>query len=555
MELKVWHTGLMDIFKKLIFLYGKDKANEAFQRLEKIIKEFKPKFAYDDHSFWDEKDIALIAYPDSFQEENIPTLKTLQAFLAKYIKDDFSILHILPFFPYSSDRGFSIIEYSSIREDLGSWEDIEGIGKKYRLMADFVLTYVSAKHEWFEKFLAGDKKYWNYFIHFEKDEIPTEQLKRVFRPRSTSLLTPFKTVRGDRYLWTTYGKDQVDLNYKNPDVLVDMIGVLLNLIEKGVRMIRLDAISIAWKEIGTSCRHLPQVHTLISLFREIMETVCPEGIIVTEVVAPVRDAVFYFGEGAEAHIVYDFSLAPLLLYSFLNNSATTLSEWAKENFSSLKNNNTLLNVLDTHDGIKLQGIKGILSENQIQRLLDRASNHGGAFLFHTDSGKQSVYEVNSTWWSALNNKQEPFDLQIQKFITSRAISMALKGIPALYYLSLFGQQNDLDQFKKTKNPRDINRTNLDFASLKRKLEDKRGRESQIFEATVELIKKRKNLKAFHPNSKQEILTLDPRVFVVLRGEGEDKVLALHNVSQDSVEVSYQGRNFILEPYSFVWERV
>ena len=277
------------MIEKLIFLYGEEKGRDLEQRLKKLIDEVKTKIVCQDRSFWDEKDIFLITYPDSFQEIDSGqarmtisvTLKTLSKFLDVHLKGVINGVHILPFYPYSSDRGFSITDYYQVKKEFGSWNDIADIGKNYRLMADLVLNHVSVKHAWFQKFLVGDERYWDYFIHFDKSEIPEEELKRVVRPRASPLLTKFITKKGERWVWTTFSvedsTDQVDLNYKNPQVLLELIKVIFFLLDKGIRVFRLDAAPFVWKEIGTNCWNLPQTHILISLIRGTLDKICPQA--------------------------------------------------------------------------------------------------------------------------------------------------------------------------------------------------------------------------------------------------------------------------------------
>src|SRR3989344_4024460 len=266
------------MLKKLIFLYGEEKGKEIDEKLNKIIAETKAKIVCEDRSFWDERDVFLITYADSFQEANTPSLSTVKKFLNLHLKGVISDLHMLPFYPYSSDRGFSITDYYQVKKEFGTWQDIENIAKNYRLMADLVLNHVSVKHEWFQKFLAGDPKYEDYFIWFKKDKIPHEELKKVDRPRATPLLTPYKTIKGERWIWTTFSvensTDQVDLNYKNPEILLEIVRIILFLLQKGVRIFRLDAIPYIWKKLGTSCENLPEAHVVVSLLRNVLDLVC-----------------------------------------------------------------------------------------------------------------------------------------------------------------------------------------------------------------------------------------------------------------------------------------
>ncbi|OGK11948.1 hypothetical protein A2954_04785 [Candidatus Roizmanbacteria bacterium RIFCSPLOWO2_01_FULL_37_12] len=549
------------MLEKLKFLYGEEKGKQAALEIEKLILGVKTKIKRDYREFWSEKDIFLITYADSFQEKNTLTLKTLSKILQLHLKGIISGVHILPFYPFSSDRGFSITDYQKVKKEFGTWDDIIYVANNYRLMADLVLNHVSVKHEWFQEFLRGNPKYENYFISFEEDKVPWEDLKKVIRSRSTPLVTPFETKNGKRQVWTTYSvgnfTDQVDLNYQNTEVLLEIIKVLLNLLVRGVRIFRLDAISSIWKELGTTCRNLPQTHTIIKLIRQILDELCPSALLVTEVnTSSLAENIKYLGDGKdEAQIFYNFPLAAVLLHTFYSGNSSRLNELIM-NLPELKPGNSLFNILDIHDGYNTHLAKEYLTESEFTKVFKKVEQHGGKFSYRIGpDGKKIIKEMNITWWSAITDKEDPFDLKLRKFITSRAISMAIRGIPAVYYLSFVGGENDYDLLGKSKHARDINRTRLNHDLLTAKLADPTSKEAKVLDATVELIKKRKWFKAFHPNSRQEILELDDRVFVVLRGDGSDQVIALHNFSNDQVEVKYKDKGFILEPYGFLWKLI
>ena len=381
----------------------------------------------------------------------------------------------------------------------------------------------------------------------------------VRRGRTSPLLNPFKTTNGVRYLWTTYGAenaiDQIDLNYHNPQVLLEMIKIFLFYLGKGASIVRFDGVGGLWKKLGTSCKHLPENHAIVVLFREIIKRVGSGKLMFTETTTASFDENIVYLNAKEAHAVYNFALAPLVLLSFYTGASRRLSEYARK--LDPPAGNTFFNILDIHDGINVYSTSKEIPESELEIVFDRVRKNGAEFSYRNlPDGQKAIKEIHITWWSALNKDgQEPFELQLQKFITSRAMAMSLKGIPAVYYLSLFGSKNDMSVFRNTQHARDINRTNFGYNDISRMLVKKDGRESRIFDALMNLIERRKNLSAFHPNAKQEVLSLDNRVFAVLRGEGNDRVIALHNVSKEKVDLAYNGRNFRLEPYSFIWELI
>ena len=157
-------------------------------------------------------------------------------------------IHLLPFYPYSSDDGFSVIDYKQVNPALGTWDDVARVGQNFHLMFDGVINHISAQSAWFKAFLQDDPKYRDYFIVVEGEP----DLSQVVRPRTLPLLTEFTTPSGAKKVWTTFSADQIDLNYANPEVLLDIIDVLLFYVAHGAELIRLDAIAYLWKEIGTT---------------------------------------------------------------------------------------------------------------------------------------------------------------------------------------------------------------------------------------------------------------------------------------------------------------
>ncbi len=545
---------------RLKVLYGDKEGEKLALSLVDLISKFDYDNASKNTKYWDEKDIALITYPDSIIEDNQKTLKTLSEFLNNFIKDKINIVHILPFFEYSGDRGFSITDYRKVKSEFGDWEDVSLISSKYRLMADFVANHVSKSHEWFKEFLNGNKKYEDYFIWFDKDNLPDEdEIKKVRRGRATPLLTPFETKSGLKYLWTTYSIgsliDQIDLNYKNPEVFLEAIKTLLFYLKKDFSIIRLDGIGGLWKKLGTSCKHLPENHIIVSLFRDIIEELKTNTLLFTETTTATHDENISYMKQNEANAVYNFMLAPLVLNSFYKSDTNLLTNLAKK--FDPGSQNTFFNILDIHDGINLYSISHEVDESKLETLITEVKNRGGVFSYRSlSNGEKAVKEMHITWWSAINKEGElPFDLELKRFITSRAMAMALKGIPAVYYLSLIGARNDTGAYEKSGIGRDMNRTNLAYLELKNKLTDENSREYKIFNALMSLMEERKNISAFHPDEKQEILNLDRRIFALLRGEGENAVLALHNVSGDIVNIKYANMDYTILPYSYLWERI
>lgn len=485
-------------------IYG-DRADDVFHRLTELVAHSSAGRASvgDPHDLWSERDAVLITYGDQVRADGETPLTTLRRFLVDHgLTDVLSTVHILPCFPYSSDDGFSVIDYTRIDPNLGTWDDVAALGQQVDLMFDLVLNHCSQEHEWFQRFLSGDEKYRNYFITVD----PGTDLSMVIRPRSLPLLTPFETADGTRYVWTTFSGDQVDLNYANPDVLLDMLGVLLLYIERGARIIRLDAIAYLWKQIGTPCIHLPETHEVVKLMRDVVDAVAPGVILLTETNVPHRENVSYFGDGDEAQMVYQFSLAPLLLDAFLHQDATPLNDWLSQ-LEPPRPGTTYFNFTASHDGIGVRPLEGLVSPERLVRLVNAVDERGGQISMRGNpDGTESPYELNITYFSALGGPEVTHEEHIRRFLSSQAIMLALQGMPGIYFHSLVATPNFTAGVEETGRARTINRRKFDRNELEARLADSEGFEQQVLEGYRHLLSVRRQQAAFHPDAAQTVLT-------------------------------------------------
>ncbi len=535
------------IFSRLCFLYGEPQANQYLPELERILKVF---YAHKPIEVikieqnlilanrFTEKDVILITYGDILYSKQRSPLATLTNFLQKVpgFKDTINTLHILPFFPYSSDRGFSVTDFHNVDPKLGSWQDIEEIGHFYQLMFDAVCNHTSSQSVAFQEMLNGNLDYKDIAtVYHSPDELTQEQRQMVVRPRTSDILTKFQSIHGPIWVWTTFSADQIDLNYRNPKVLLWVIETLLLYVRRGADLIRLDAVTYLWEIPGTSCANLKQTHETIKLFRDILNVVAPYVALITETNIPHEQNISYFGNGDdEAQMVYNFALPPLVLHTFYREDTTVLSQWAKElEFPSKVT--TYLNILDTHDGIGLMGVKNILSAKDIHYLIRRAREHGAFISYRTgENGQNEAYEINTTWFSALNldTSNEDLTIQIQRFVASRSIALVLKGVPGIYLHGLIGTTNDVDTVLKTKFKRDINRQIIPETVLYESLTLQNSKLSQLSNYLGRLLEIRVRQRAFHPQGEQQILSISPQCFIVLRvaPNCEEHLLTITNVT-------------------------
>jgi sucrose phosphorylase len=428
-----------------------------------------------------------------------------------------------------------VVDFRTVDPQLGTWDDIRRLGETFRLMFDGVLNHASARSLPFREMLAGNPEYRDFAVAFHTaEELTPEQRALIRRPRTTDVLTLYHSINGPLWIWTTFSRDQIDLNYRNPRVLLATIDTLLFYVRRGADLIRLDAITYLWKELGTSSASLDQTHTIVQLFRDVLDIAAPQVTLVTESNVPHAENISYFGNGRdEAQMVYNFALPPLVLHAFYREDASYLVQWA-ESLRYPPPGATYLNMLDTHDGIGLPGVHDVLPPEEIAFLVETARHHGAFISYRTGPTGEEPYEINTTWYSALNyeNDGEPRALQVQRAVASRSIALALRGVPAIYVHSLAGSRNDIRQALQTKIKRDVNRSTLDFEILERNLADPRSKLFALSERLRRLLRTRVLTPSFHPNGDQRVLRLAPAVFSVLRTApgGAEHVLCLTNVS-------------------------
>jgi sucrose phosphorylase len=467
----------------------------------------------------------------SSSEEQSP-LGALKEFCTARLKGAVSVIHILPFYPWTSDDGFSVVDYREVSPDYGTWEDVSKLGEEFELMFDLVLNHCSSKSPWFKEYVSGVEPGLNYIMEGN----PKTDLSMVVRPRSTPLLTPYQTRKGERHVWTTFSADQVDLDWTSPDLLFEFLDIILYYVSIGCKVLRLDAVAFLWKKIGTDCLHLPETHEIIKLIRNFLEVVAPDVVILTETNVPHEENISYFGKGDEAHAVYQFSLPPLLLHGLLMGTSKHLTEWAT-NLAPPPKGCHFLNFTASHDGVGVRPLEGILPHDEILGLADEVRKKGGfVSMRRLEDGSESPYELNSTYFSALSDPKNE-EMGMVRFQCSQALALAMKGIPAVYFHSLCGTPNDLEGYKETKRNRTVNRKKWVQDELNHLLDDHETLPAQVFAWYSRTLRMRAGCPAFHPEAPQEILDFGSDIFALRRDstDGGLSVICLFNfTSEDSM---------------------
>ena len=537
------------IREQLRFLYGHD-GDKTWIEIKNLLNEFQVRNPHLSQRKLqlDEKDVILITYGDQFQKAEKRNLQSLSNFLNNYLSGFINRVHILPFYPYSSDDGFSVIDYRQVDPQIGTWEDITQITNNFQLMFDAVINHMSRKSAWFQAFTRGEMPYMDYFITVG----PAADLSSVFRPRALPLLSAEKTTDGEKFVWTTFSNDQIDLNYANPLVLLEIIDLLLFYVERGARLIRLDAIGYAWKQIGTSSLNLPQAHSLVKIFRSVFNIATPQVGLITETNVPHKENIKYFGEpladgelsdippsGDEAQLVYQFSLAPLILHSFNASDVSVLTKWVRT-LSVPYQNAAFFNFIASHDGIGVMPAKGLLTDTEINALVAKTKLHGGEVSHKTNSdGSKSVYELNITLYDALNNPEdENPEVDVKRFLASQAIMLSLAGVPGIYIHSLFGSRNCHSCVESTSRARSINREKFVLSELLDILDDDENIHRNVFFGYQKLLSIRQSHPSFNPSGPQKVFDNNRHVFTLLRSAArqQEHILCLINVSPQQQEV-------------------
>ena len=491
---------------------------------------------------WDEKDCFLITYADSVVDEKQNNFKILNSFLNKFCKN-FSFIHILPFYPYSSDDGFAVKDYKKIKKEHGTWNDFSKLSSKFKIMSDLVINHCSTENQLFKNFLNKIDPGLDFFISSKKN---FSRFSKVVRPRSSELSKKVRVDGKNEFVWCTFSHDQVDFNFKNPKVLIYFLEVIKLYLDKGTKALRLDAVAFLWKEEDTKCINLPETHLIIRLIRLLVEFYSGNCLIITETNIPSHENLSYFGNNNEAHCIYNFSLAPLLVHAVISGNSTYLKQWSRS-MPPAQFGNSYLNFLSTHDGIGLRPLEGILPNNELEKFISTLQNSGAHLTYRISQKKKTVYEVNTTLLDALKYSYSGKDnFNIKRFLLAHEILLSMAGIPAIYIQNLLGSKNDIVKLKLTKLNRSINRRNWNFEKIKRLLEKKKTLNSKVYSSITKLILLRQKQPAFHPNATQFTLQLPIYLFGIWRQslDRSQSIFCISNLSKKKKKMSLLDINLI-----------
>ncbi len=516
-----------------------------------------------------EKTSLLICYGDSvLGTKTNKSIAEFKKFHKKYLSKFFNSVHFLPFYPSSSDSGFAVKDHYKIDPRLGNWSDIKSFSKNSFIMADVVINHSSSRGLWFKNYLRNNSPGKNYFFTVNKKF----NSKNVVRPREHRLLKKVNIFGENRYLWRTFSNDQIDLNFKNPKVLIRFIKIIINLINHGVNIFRLDAIAYLWKESGTKCINLKQTHEIIKILRIVCNGLNKSAIIVTETNLPEKENISYFGNNDEANWIYNFSLPPLLVHSLLFEDSRKITSWSKK-LPQNKLGNSYLNFIASHDGIGMRPVEGLLNKDAINKMFKRLKKNGGEFSFRKVQGKsKKVYEANITLFNAFQKTDTDLKgkYHYARYLCAHAIMISFEGIPAVYFNSMFGTSNDINKYIISNNKRDLNRYKWSAERLNKLLKNKNSKHYLIYEEISNLLNIKRKNKAFHPNALRKTMNFGPKIFAFKRISLDKKqtVMCISNLSSKTQSIKIQlknkkykeliigttvsNNNITLDPFQTIW---
>lgn len=435
-------------------------------------------------------DVMILAYPDHIYASG-PTLEALSAILSERFGALASSLHLLPPFPSTSDWGFAPLDHRTIAPAFGDWSHITALAQRFKLSLDLILNHVASEHGWFQSFLAGRPDAKGLFITVN----PGMDFTNVARSRHHPPISNHGAPERPLWVWTRYGRDQIDLNWCNPEVLVRFAELIRYYAAKGIVGLRLDALPFIWKEDGTSCSNLPQTIQILRILRRAADLTHPSPYLIAE-----ADTIMgknpYVGEAGDlGQLSYRYESAQIVLHMILASSKAIFDPWI-DRLASLAEPGHALNLLTTHDGIYLRPKDPPLPKEALQVLMDRTLAGGGHVIWREVAGEERPYELDITLPDLLDG---PDGRMHGRLSAALAVISCLPGIPLLYLGTLLGIRNAYDLVARTGDSRAINRGTLHLDEALERLAGGNP-QSHVVERLSRFLKGRRRLDAFAPHA-------------------------------------------------------
>ncbi len=521
-----------------------EEINCISNQLLQILDNFSAKSSFEEitnKECWDESYAVLITYADSVYKNGEATLITLRDLLSKHFGSLSKVVHILPFLKSTSDGGFAVSSFESLETKFGDWDDLKSLSDKHILMADLVLNHVSSSHPWVQQFIKSQEPGLSNVFSPEQNLDWTN----VVRPRSSSLFSQINTEDGLKQVWTTFGPDQIDLNWHNPKMSLEFLKLIVNFLSNGIKWLRLDAVGFIWKESGTTCLHLPKAHSIVKILRILLENLLSNGVLITETNVPQKENLSYLVPEDEAHMAYNFPLPPILLEAIITSRADILNSWIFD-WPELPECTTLFNFTASHDGVGLRALEGLMDDKRIKNLLINCEKRGGLVSHRRlSNGEDKPYELNISWWSAMEDSgRDSHRYQYERFLLTQLLVIVLKGVPAFYLPALLASENDIKSFSKTGQRRDLNREKFKSEHLISIFDNPESNANKNLKFLKNAMDVRAKLKQFHPCSKMKCLSKGRSDIVVIkRGIGLDAIFTIHNMTENKINYQLNDQEF------------
>lgn len=494
-----------------------------------------------------------IGYADSLVGgEGRSPLETLRGSFTRHgLGEAFPVVHLLPFYPWDTDRGFSVEDYYAVAPENGRWGDVEALaGDGLALMFDFVANHASIANPLVQSALiarhldpddprrTAHARYQDFVLAFAEDAPEPDQLAALARPRAAPVLTPYcllehpderlealpghrqdpevdqrlaagSQVRGEGLVWTTFSRGpdaagreqtrQVDLDYRNPAVFREAAKILCFYRDRGAALLRLDAIGYLWKRLGSTSLHEPETHQLLVALKAYLELAAPEVQTVAEVNEDQERVLGYLGEDAapESDLVYQFTHFPLAVHAVHTGQAGPYRDW----LATLApfRGRQFVTALGSHDGMGMKPLRGRLPEDELEAFAARLAEDHGGLPNHAvlPGGRRIVYEVCATPWDLINAPGQPHALERYRAVA--ALGLLPRGLPGFYVNGVFGLGGHHPEEGLDEN-RTVNRQRLDAAWLDGQLADPASRPARVLAMLRHLLARRAALPAFDPDA-------------------------------------------------------
>ena len=537
-----------DLCKNLENIYRYRK--EDLKRLDRIREA---------HSDWYKKNdiLGMMMYVDAFAGNLNGVREKLD-----YVEEcNVNYLHLMPLLESPegrSDGGYAVSNFRKVQPELGTMEDLEHLADECRtrgisLCLDFVMNHTSEDHEWAVRARSGEREYMDRYYFYDNYDVPAQfeqTVPQVFPTTAPGNFTWLPDM--NKFVMTTFYPYQWDLNYWNPVVLNEMIYNMLNLTNKGIDVIRIDAVPYIWKQLGTNCRNLPQVHTIVRIMRMICEIVCPGVLLLGEVVMEPEKVVPYFGtvEKPECHMLYNVTTMATTWHTVATKDARLLRR-QMDIINSLPKDYVFLNYLRCHDDIgwgldyewlKQFGVEEVAHKRYLSDFFTGKfpGSFGRGELYNDDPTSGDARQCGTTASlcgvekAAYERNEEELKKAVRFDLTLHAYMLTQAGIPVIYSGDEIGQENDYtyhEDQKKWEDSRYLHRGHFQWD--KEQLRHTEGTvQNEIFQGLDKLEKIRSSHPVFEADAASwTIDSWDDSILALAKAKGEEKLVALFNFSE------------------------